>query len=497
MTETIETLLAEQGLKYDETGEAIATLNRSIVFMTKGAEPGKKYRVRLLEIRPDSRGRMMYRAEPAPVEAAERWLDNGDGTVSRVEIAIDWKLVESQVKVIETRPKAAREGTPRTRTDRKPVFGSSLADSVMEEIVVTVVPFEQEVVKDGEIVWEKTGEREEPAASVLYPITQVEASGGTWFLKKLQMLYEGSWDVQLRVSYLSGENENSLVSITAWGEIPAWLQNELSARWPVCSCGLQRRDMQVSDGYGKCELCRAEETCIRCGKQTKVTNLSGRLVCDACRPYEEQEQLIDAILTPEYRRRIAKEATLLLATQSPLPEEAALIVLKANLDNVSSDRRRDEILTEWKGYRWYLFTPEGVFGTKFDPAALQLLQYLPQAMGNSLVEFVAWVTGVAKPSRPDIDFYLQTQVEGQSGVTPRLTEDLLKQIVEKLEAGKPVLADRLRELEEKAQKSAPPQKPVVPQTVVSPAGHVNSTSPVFQALLDAGLIDEEGHSLIE
>ena len=74
--------------------------------------------------------------------------------------------------------------------------------------------------------------------------------------------------------------------------MPKWWQQEWEARYPVCACGRQRRDAQVADMYGKCELCRKEETCVRCSKKTTVKNLSGRLVCIDCEPYESAEQLI-------------------------------------------------------------------------------------------------------------------------------------------------------------------------------------------------------------
>src|SRR3990167_11066010 len=85
--EQIQTLEATQG---KNPSEAIASYGRSIVFLPSGVKPGQTVRARLQEIKPDSRGRMMYRAIPAPVEYSERWKDNGDGAASRVTIATDW-----------------------------------------------------------------------------------------------------------------------------------------------------------------------------------------------------------------------------------------------------------------------------------------------------------------------------------------------------------------------------------------------------------------------
>jgi hypothetical protein len=443
MAEEIVILEAQKGKNYDETGQVIASYCRSIVFLPKGVQPGQKVRVHLIEIegKKDARGRPMYRAEPAPVEYTERWKDNGDGTASRVKIAIDWQFAEKEVEVIETRKLETREGSANRRTERSVVWGSSLASSFVEEVDVRIIPIESETVKNGELQWEETSEREERGQPVRCPVGRVEAVGGKWFLNRFNTTYEPSWSLELRVYFQVEGEEKYITHATTWGEVPNWLQAELLTLYPVCSCGRQRRDTQVADGYGKCELCRAEETCQRCGRQAKITVINGKLVCENCRPYEEQEQLIAQHLSPLYREQIAAEARKLLQGQA-LDAETGLAVLKAGLEHISSNYTRDQILRRYEGYRWYYFTDEGVFGTKFEPAALQVLQYLPQAAGNSLVELVAWVTGGPKPSGSD--FYLQTQVEGREGEKPQITGDLLKQVVAKLEAGQPVLADRLR-----------------------------------------------------
>jgi hypothetical protein len=443
MAEIIETLLAEKGKRYEEDGQAIASYRRSIVFLPKGVQPGQKVRVRLIEIegKKDARGHPMYRAEPAPVEYTERWKDNGDGTASRVKVAIDWLLKESEVEVIETRKLESREARAWLYTERSVVWGSSLTSSFVEEVEVRSVPIESEVVKNGALVWERTSEREERSQPVQRPVSRVEGVGGQWYQNRFNATYEPPWSLELKVHFQVEGEEKYITQNTTWGEIPSWLQAELETRYPVCSCGRQRRDVEVPDGYAKCELCRAEETCQRCGKQAKITVINGKLVCDTCQPYEEQEQLIALYLTDAHRQAIADEARKLLAGQA-LESELGFQVLKAGLGHITYSYTRDRILRRYEGYRWYYFTDEGVFGTEFEPAALQVLQYLPQATGNSLVELVAWVVGGLKPSGPD--FYLQTQVEGKEGVKPQITEDLLKQVVAKLEAGQPVLADWLR-----------------------------------------------------
>jgi len=443
--EIIETLLAEKGKRYEEDGQVIASYGRSIVFLPKGVQPGQKVRVKLEKIREDSRGRMMYRGVPAPVEYTERWKDNGDGTASRVKVAIDWFLKESEVEVIETRKLESREARAWLYTERSVVWGSFPTSSFVEEVDVRSVPIESEVVKNGALVWERTSEREERGQPFQRPVSRVEAVGGKWFLNRFNTTYEPSWSLELRVYFQVEGEEKYITQTTTWGEIPNWLQVEISARYPVCSCGRQRRDVEVPDGYDKCELCRAQETCERCGKQAKIAVIHGKMVCDACQPYEEQEQLIAQHLSPLYREQIAAEAKKLLQGQA-LESELGFQVLKAGLGHITCSYTRDRILRRYEGYRWYYFTDEGVFGTKFEPAALQVLQYLPQAAGNSLVELVAWVVGGPKPSGPD--FYLRTQVYGESGVSlPQITEDQLKQVVANLEAGQRVLAYRLRDSE--------------------------------------------------
>lgn len=66
----VVTLRAERGAKYDETGQCIASYNRSIVFLPRSVQPDEMIRVRLihLEGKVDKKGRAMYRAEYAPIE---------------------------------------------------------------------------------------------------------------------------------------------------------------------------------------------------------------------------------------------------------------------------------------------------------------------------------------------------------------------------------------------------------------------------------------------
>lgn len=450
MTEIIvETLLAERGNNYDETGQTIASYSRSIVFLPAGAEPGREVRVRLIPIegKTDRRGRPMYQSEPAPVEYTERWKDNGDGTASRVKIAKDWFLQESEVEVVETRSLDEQDGSHTIHTDFRLVWGSDLSTSVVECHASDTIEEQKERVKGDQLVWRKVGDRRGAEEITPGEVTKIEAEGYEWQWHRLDLQYDQALMVVLKIWFDASRmplNYSPRSFLFKWGGLPAWLRAEMEARYPVCSCGRQRRDTQVADGYAKCELCRAKETCGRCGKQTKVTVVDGRLVCENCQPYEEQEQLIAAHLTGEHRQAIADEAKRLLSGQA-LEGELGLAVLKAGLGHVH-DWTRDRILQKWSGYRWYYFTNEGVLGTKFEPAALQVLQYLPQATGNSLVELVAWVAENRPKGSRGLDYYLRTQVEGLEGELPQLTEDRVDRVVYELSSGEPVivLADWLR-----------------------------------------------------
>ena len=414
-------------------GEAIASHGRSIVFLPRGVEADKWVRVELHELdKQDGHGRMMYRGVPAPVEYTERWRDNGDGMASRVTIATDWLGKTSEEGVVETRVLETREYPERatSRTDRVVVWGADLASSaVLKEEVSKIPTLGEYVTSDGTVSLKVVSAREERSAPENLPILRVKVSVGGWVgdfdAKKLEVAYEDSWTLTADCYHTDTDyvRENSV-----WGKLPTWLQAEVQSQYPVCVCGRKRRNpLAISDGYGKCELCRNEETCVRCSKKSRVSNLAGRLVCDKCQPYESAEQLIETTLPRESRKAIAVEAKKLCAGQA-LPQEAGEAILKATLDHVTDQWRKDNLVQKWSGYGWYYFCDQGIFATKLAPAALQILQFLPQATGNGLVEMVAWLTGGLKSRDTDRDFYLRTQVKGDSGVNPAITEDGLKQL---------------------------------------------------------------------
>lgn len=461
--ERIVTLLAEKGKRFEEDGQAIASHGRSIVFLPKGVQPETEVRVRLQELREDSRGRMMYRGVPSPVEYTERWKDNGDGTASRVKIAIDWKLEENEVEALETRPLESREEGPTSQDRFSLQWGADLASTFVEKVEVKVYPIMTEYVHtDGKVFWKRTGSREESGPPELLPVTKVEALAGwiasrEWHTNRFAIQWEPSRPVEVTVHFA----DNSTVHATTFGQMPEWWQKEQEARYSLCSCGRQRRDVQVSDGYAKCELCRAEETCVRCGKQAKVAVINGRLVCNSCQPFEEAEREIAQLLPSALLEKVAAEARRLAAGNALAGPEGE-VVLRAMVSGIEPDWRREEILKKYTGYGWYYFTEDGIFGAKLAPAALSVLSFLPQATGNGLVELVAWIVQGPRVMANVPDYYVKTQVEGEKfaikdfqGRTEKSFEGLIDDLQTKLESGEPVLADWLRGSEEKLQAALP------------------------------------------
>ncbi len=433
----IVTLQAEEG---NQKGQPIATFiagrSRYLVFLPSSAPVGQSVRVKLVDTgRQDKRGVDLYRGVPAPPEYSESWKDNGDGTASRVTIATDWLGQTSEEGVVETRTLETREYQDRasTRTDRVVVWGNDLASSVILKEQVTKIPtLAEHITYEAKIGLKETSAREERSGQENLSILRVRVWGGDLEPRKLEAAYQDTWTLTADCYHTDTDfvRENSV-----WGKLPAWVQAEVQSQYPVCVCGRKRRDGQIPDGYGKCELCRNEETCVRCQKKSRVANLAGRLVCDKCQPYESAEYIIETSFSRESRKAIAEEAKKLCAGQA-LPREAGEAILKATLDHLTSDWRKDDFLRKWSGYGWYYFCEDGVYATKLAPAAFQILQFLPQASGNGLVEMAAWL--VEGPRGERGDFYQSTQVNGEAKGLPPLLGDLVKTSLVK------VAADRLR-----------------------------------------------------
>lgn len=398
----VHTLTSQKG----EKGDPIAFHGRSIVFLPAGTPFGKNVRVSLMQVGDPNRRHPLYRGVPAQDVASERWRDNGDGTASRVTVLTDWLGNESEVGAVETRPLVVRE-TPDSanlRTDRVVVWGADLASSVVLEEEVRTVPTQREVVTQGRLTWQIVSNREEHSAPRSVPVTAMTVTAGLVISSWQRVQYPDSDAVSIRADF----GGHHVVDGTTWGKIPVWIRDQHYARFPVCSCGRQRREVQVADDYSKCELCRAGEVCVRCSKKAKVKNLAGRLVCGDCEPYESAEEMIGRLLKQEQRRSLAEEARKLSSGQV-LAQAEGEAVLELTVGHVESSSVRQRLLDAWKGYQWYYFTPDGVYGTKLAPAALTILEFLPQASGNGLVELVAWLA-VQPKSRND--YYAATQVQG-------------------------------------------------------------------------------------
>ena len=421
----IVTLTAEAGQKWDETKKTGAIGNYSpgtgrrsslhMVFMPDGVAPGQKVRLRLHEIKEDRAGRMMYRGTPATVQYTERWKDNGDGTASKVTISSSWKLEESEEGVVETRPLATREQSPTIRQDLKVIWNkdSDQASSFIEKVEIKSYRQETEKVREGEIVWAGTGQiREEQVPPERLPVLEVRIAGGAFDLT--QVVYVDNWEVEAACQYGGREPFRFL---TRYGKLPAWVRQLTEARYPVCgSCGKARYDQEKGGSW-----------------------------CATCRPYREAEKLIADLITPSRKEELAGEAARLIGATTVLEGDSGVVLLKATLDHIGDSWRRDDFVRRWTGYGWYYFTDAGVYGSKFSPAALQILQLLPHASGDGLVEMVAWLLGShQKQSSPD--YYGATQVGGIKTALPQLAG-----VIQQLVAGSVGCAVRLRGSEQDRQ----------------------------------------------
>lgn len=459
MEEKIEVLAVEAGQKFNpETGEgAIASLGGlrgfqgDLVFLPrlpKAVKVGSKVRVALEEIqgKKDARGCAMWRAKPAPDFVEEVWEQQDGDLVRKVAIRRNWVFAEIRRETLEERPAQKRDGLTHETYEAVALLGESLAESSVLEAKVRLVYEEQEVVENGQLLWRRAGERREPIADFEREVVRVTQAGAlsSWDWKKpdwtglsvtLSVEYKTDWKRSA-----SQEETYKVNSAVLWEELPCWLQSQIQAPYALCACARQRYEEQA-DGYGKCELCRAEEVCERCGRsQAKVELVYGKLICEACKPQAALELMVEAVLLPRHRQRIADEAIRLRSGQLLKGPEGE-VILGATMDYIA-DYCRGDLLRQWSGYGWYCFAEAGTFGTKFASAALDLLGYLPQASGNGLLELVAWIAGDVKPSPSD--YYLRTQVNGEQGIKPSFTEDRLNRVVDKLEANEPVLADWLR-----------------------------------------------------
>ena len=165
---------------------------------------------------------------------------------------------------------------------------------------------------------------------------------------------------------------------------------------------------------------------------------------------EEAEQEVEHFFCPEGRAAIAAQAGKIRAGQA-IPQEAGLMILRATMDHISSEWDRNHFLDKWKTYLWFYFCEDAVYGTKLAPTALQLLEYLPHASGDGLIEMACWIAQGPDVYRNVTDYYVETQVEGHTfspgefdNRTGKVLGNLLDSLGEEAVAGKMAIAKRLR-----------------------------------------------------
>lgn len=438
----------------------------SIVFMPKSAPVGQKVRVRLVALtnpdgtpKEDRGGKPMYEARPAPDEVVEQWLEE-NGQIVKFEVTLDWqhpfdssKVVDPSIakatSVLEHRAIAERLASPITRSTPALVLGTDWASSTLEVTTTETIPIEAEAAVNGQRAWKKV--REEPGSVTATPndIKSWSVVSGTWQSNRLTPVYDPSWSLTIRAKYQSSQGwETSHDHTTTWGELPVWLQQELTAQYALCTCGRQRIDPAQAAGYAHCETCRTKAACDQCGKVTgKVTPVGTRVVCDGCQPYVAAENLLMVHLTTAHRQQLADEATRLLGGDH-YDREAGEVLLRATADHLTDESRRKTFLEKWSGFDHYYFTSEGIFGSKLAPAALAILRHLPSATGNGLVELVAWTVTVSHKftsvSDRERDFYTRIQVDGKSAATVPFSEAEVKRLTDNLDKDEKQLSAWLR-----------------------------------------------------
>ncbi|MDE2011121.1 MAG: hypothetical protein KGJ90_03590 [Patescibacteria group bacterium] len=98
----------------------------------------------------------------------------------------------------------------------------------------------------------------------------------------------------------------------------------------------------------------------------------------------------------------------------------------------------------WTGYDWYYLDGNDesvVFGSRFSPAALLVLESMPTAVGSAYDELLAWLMGNTRDSG---DWYHRRQAGRiREGEMPEFPETEIQAMVTRLEKGETVIADRL------------------------------------------------------
>lgn len=418
--------------------DPIGVYNRSIVFFPRNTPTDQEVRVILKEIpgKQDRRGKPMYRASPAPPVLSERWRSNADGSLTCLQVSTDWLGSETE-SAGETRLPAERLGTPVPRTDKEVVWGGSLAESRIVITQVRVTPLERETIQNCCLVWRQFSSVEEEQSVVHTDITSVVcgySNAAPVGFEQEEISWAGK-TAKLLVGYTYDGYATNMSHEQVWDNLPADLQRKFNDNCPVCACGRHRilPSALRKDAFGRCAQCRRETACERCGAKGDSLLLlsSGRLACATCKPLEEEELLVNRVLSIDRRKELAQQAKHLHAGQA-FPHEAGELILGAQLDHLS-DYDRNRVMGSWRGYPYYYLTDEGWYGSKFVPASLQVLSLLGQASGDGLLEMARWLSsGVHRLDYGDItdrDYFWQTQVCQKKIPHPQLTERGLDQSV--------------------------------------------------------------------
>ncbi|MDO8492124.1 MAG: hypothetical protein Q7S34_00595 [bacterium] len=122
------------------------------------------------------------------------------------------------------------------------------------------------------------------------------------------------------------------------------------------------------------------------------------------------------------KNSIASEAAVLRASDT-LPKEQGEAVLRAKgVAGVSS-------------YGWYYFCGDEVFGSRFSPAALQALEFIPRADDGGVLELVFWMLNE--------HYFVRTQERGEKIEAPEIVENDLAALRGKLARGEKVLSEKI------------------------------------------------------
>lgn len=398
--EEVRTIRAQAG---KNPGECVGSYGKSLVFLPRGCEPDREYRVKLAyaskdalgEPRRDRAGKPLYRGNPAPDEVSERWVENKDGTVSRCRVITNWKL-EEKLHPIETRAKVKRDGDPIVRGEVAHDFGTGLASARVTVTTKTEIPVLEEYVEtmyslsSKAIAWRDGGTKVETfAVESIEAMRSGYVEANDWLNNRLRSRYDGeSWTlyVSLRLNYATEKSVE--VRSTKWVDLPIWLQAHLAVPYPICGCGRER--VETPAGHTTCRECRAEAA---------------------------EQAVIDELLPAEKRAKFAMIAAACDAAASEGKafegEGGADLVIALTGDC------RPEDLRSWKGYPWYYLTSKGIFASRLPPEAMMILGAgLVGATGRGLVTLACWITSEHHSDNCDSDFYARTQVRGEE-VEPR------------------------------------------------------------------------------